>query len=232
MAAVAFAENLLIRMPNCARKRPDETPETTPDAVVSAMLATNAPAADSPPAQPAATGSSSVDAAMAMADPVRAGVFASQTAHRLCSMPMRTCVSSSVQMDIRYTVSRTGSPSSPTMFRLWNVMGTHVRKQPSATPVNASVCPSDSRACSFLPSSVRESFPRFVEPSPAPCFGFLQPRSAVRASSLLPASADACAARRLRFFAAAVVFFSPKKNPLPRLKAIIVHPLHSSEPVR
>ncbi len=100
MAAVAFAENLLIRMPNCARKRPDETPETTPDAV-SAMLAANAPAADSPSAQPAATGSSSVDAAMAIADPTRAGLFASQRAQRLCSIPMRICVSSSVQMDIR-----------------------------------------------------------------------------------------------------------------------------------
>ena len=101
MAAVAFAENLLIRMPNCARKRPDETPETTPDAVVSAMLAANAPAADSPSAQPAATGSSSVDAAMAIADPTRAGFFASQRAQCLCSIPMRICVSSSVQMDIR-----------------------------------------------------------------------------------------------------------------------------------
>ena len=101
MAAVAFAENLLIRMPNCARKRPDETPETTPDAVVSAMLAANVLAADSPSGQPAATGSSSVDAAIAIADPVRAGLFANQRAQRLCSIPMRICESSSVQMDIR-----------------------------------------------------------------------------------------------------------------------------------
>ena len=37
---------------------------------------------------------------------------------------------------------------------------------------------------------------------------------------------------RTNRLAAAVVFFSPKKNPLPRLKAIIVHPLHSPEPIR
>lgn len=117
MAAVAFVENLLMRMPNSARKMPDETPEATPDAVVAAMLAANIPAVDCPPGQLAAMGSSSVDAAIAMADPVRAARFASQGAHRLCSAPMRICVISSVQMDIRYTMSSAGSPSSPTMFR-------------------------------------------------------------------------------------------------------------------
>lgn len=217
MAAVAFAENLLTRMPNCARKMPDEMPETMPDAVVSAMPAANVSAADSPPAQPAASGSSSVDAAMAMADPARAGVFASQTALRLCSIPMRTCVSSSVQMDIRYTVSSTGSPSSPTMFRLWNVMGTQARKQPSATPVNASVRPSDSRACSPLLASACESPLRLFESSAAPCLGLPQAPTVLRTPSLSDAPTGACAMRGPSVFAAPVVLFSPKKNPLPRL---------------
>ena len=110
-------------------------------------------------------------------------------------------------------------------------MGTHARKHPSATPVNASVRPSGSQACSLLPANARESFPRFVELSPAPCLSLPQPASAVRASSAFAMPADVRAARRLRSFAAAV-FFSPKKNPLLRLRAIIVHPFRSSEPVR
>lgn len=102
-------------------------------------------------------------------------------------------------------------------------MGTHARKHPSATPVNASVRPSGSQARSLLSVNVRGSFSRFVELSPASCLGLPQPSSAVRASLAFAMPAGVRTARRLRSFAAAVLF-SPKKNPLFRLRAIIVHP--------
>lgn len=160
IAAVAFAENLLTRMPNCAKKTPEDTPDSTPAAPVTKAPSANEPSGRPSPALPAASGSSRVDSIMTAAAPTRTGRRAIQRPHCACRTPMNICVASSARMDIRYTASSTGSPASPTMFRLWNVMGTHARKHPSAIPVSASVCPSASFACAPPLASERATFSR------------------------------------------------------------------------